>query len=224
MFCCCLNSKDATAQQTEPTKTKKKEDDTAKAAYAPPPPLNNPVTSPVHTVSAPPIAAPAPAPSSSRTRTSTPRAPAPAPVAASPRPYQMVAPKNDFTGKFETIKKLGAGAYGDVFAAKELSTGNHVAIKMVQKKKLGKDEDQLLHTEVSILMSLSHPNIISCYDFYADSKKYVIVLEMVTGGELFDKIVEKNSYSELDARNVILFLLSSIKHCHDNDVVHRLLR
>ena len=68
---------------------------------------------------------------------------------------------------------------------------------------------------------MDHPNIIKMFDFYEESKMYYIVTEMMTGGELFDRIVEKEFYSERDAQRVVATLASALKYCHDKGVVHR---
>jgi serine/threonine protein kinase len=46
-------------------------------------------------------------------------------------------------------------------------------------------------------------------------------MEIVNGGELFDRIVKKTFYNEKEARDLIAILLSAIKHCHDRHIVHR---
>ncbi|KAG5179818.1 kinase-like domain-containing protein [Tribonema minus] len=92
-------------------------------------------------------------------------------------------------------------------------------------KRLGRmhtlaDEAALKH-EVRLLTRLRHPHIVEMLGFYRDAKFYYIVMEVVRGGELFDRIVKKQSYSEKEARDVLRVLLGAIKYCHDQNVVHR---
>lgn len=89
--------------------------------------------------------------------------------------------------------------------------------KQPQKPK----EDDNLRKEVDILRQLKHPNIVSCLDFYEDANSFHVVMEFLQGGEVFDKLVQKQHYSELEARELVLVLLNAIKYCHDRSIVHR---
>lgn len=62
---------------------------------------------------------------------------------------------------------------------------------MVDRAKLTPEDDAALKDEVSILRNLQHDHIVRIFDFYQDSRKYYLVLEICVGGELFDRIVEK---------------------------------
>lgn len=68
---------------------------------------------------------------------------------------------------------------------------------------------------------MHHPNIMTLREFFVESEYYYLVTEFVSGGELFDRIVEKTFYSEKEARDLVKILLGAIKYCHDQDVVHR---
>jgi calcium/calmodulin-dependent protein kinase I len=110
------------------------------------------------------------------------------------------------------------------FPKKELSC-DQVAIKCIDYKKLQKDPDGEadLMREKAILMEIDHVNIIKCFDFYVDgtNKMYWMVLEIVNGGELFDRIQDKTTYNENEARSTILLLLDSLAYLHDNRIAHR---
>jgi serine/threonine protein kinase len=94
-------------------------------------------------------------------------------------------------------------------------------VKIVHKQPDKPKDDELLRQEVSILRSLDHPNIVKCYDFYEDDKDFYVVMEKLDGGEVFDKLTQKNYYNEFEARELILVLLNAIKYCHDRGIVHR---
>jgi len=78
-----------------------------------------------------------------------------------------------------------------------------------------------LETEVSILKKVQHPNIIALKEFIDTPKKLYLVMELVTGGELFNKIIELGSYTEAVASKCIQKVLSAVKYLHDMGVVHR---
>jgi len=68
---------------------------------------------------------------------------------------------------------------------------------------------------------LSHPNIVQLYDVYDSAEYLSIVLELVTGGELFDHIVSRGHFSETDASKLIKQLLEALSYLHDNGIAHR---
>lgn len=86
---------------------------------------------------------------------------------------------------------LGSGAFGKVFLASSVADADFkVAIKVISKKKIGDEIDQLLD-EINILKSLDHPNIVKYYETYENQKYMYIVMEYCPGGELFDVIAQK---------------------------------
>lgn len=67
----------------------------------------------------------------------------------------------------------------------------------------------------------THPHIISLKDFCQDAKHYYIIEELAEGGELFDAILNRKSYSEREAQNVVRTLLYTLRFCHEKGIVHR---
>lgn len=82
---------------------------------------------------------------------------------------------------------LGTGAYGTVVKATHLITKQVRACKKIPKKKIKKLDR--FETEVKILQTLDHPNIIKLYEYFEDKLNVYLVTEMCSGGELFDKII-----------------------------------
>jgi serine/threonine protein kinase len=68
---------------------------------------------------------------------------------------------------------------------------------------------------------MKHPHIIRLYDFFVTPLTYYLVMEKMSGGELFDRIVAKAYYNEKEARNVCKILIEAVGHCHSNKVAHR---
>jgi len=120
-------------------------------------------------------------------------------------------------------KVLGSGAFGKVFlTTNKVDTSIKVAIKVLDKEKLKENIDCIME-EVAILNTLDHPNIVKYYETYDDNKYIYLVMEYITGGQLFDKITtQKNqNFSEHDACNYMRELFSSINHCHAQGIIHR---
>jgi len=100
-------------------------------------------------------------------------------------------------------------------------TKEEVAIKIIDRKNVGKDYEKNLRMEMEILKKVHHPNIIELQEMVEAGDKLYFVMELVTGGELFDRIVEKGSYSEEDARILVRKIVSAIEYLHDKNIAHR---
>lgn len=121
--------------------------------------------------------------------------------------------------KFE--EELGAGSFAVVKSAVNKKTGEVVAVKIIDRKEMQEDDEVALQSEIEILSSLEHPNVVKMYEVFDESDYMYIVLECMTGGELFDRIVEKESYSEKEAADTILPIVDAIRYCHDTGIIHR---
>ncbi|XP_064604220.1 calcium/calmodulin-dependent protein kinase type 1-like [Liolophura sinensis] len=120
-----------------------------------------------------------------------------------------------------TDKTLGTGAFSEVILAKDkLEAGNFVAVKIINRNGL-KGKEESLENEIQVLRRLRHPNIVQLLDVYEDKHRVYLVMELVTGGELFDRIVEKGSYTEKDASQLIKQVLEAVDFMHERGVVHR---
>jgi calcium-dependent protein kinase len=80
---------------------------------------------------------------------------------------------------------------------------------------------ELLLTEISILSKLTHPSIMQIYEVFEDNANVYIVSEFCKGGELFDMISKKGSFSEEDASKITKQILSAVCYAHQNGIVHR---
>ena len=83
------------------------------------------------------------------------------------------------------------------------------------------EERESFKTEMATLKKLDHPNILKLYEVFEDSKKYFLVTEYCKGGELFDEIKRRVTFSEQDAAHIISQLLKGIVYCHGLGIVHR---
>jgi len=129
--------------------------------------------------------------------------------------------KDEITKYYEIGGKLGTGSFAVVKQATRKSDGKQFAIKIIKKSKLNPDELAVVHDEVEIMHKVDHPNCVKLYEMFETSKKLYMVLELLTGGELFDRIVAKGSYSEKEASLLIRDIAGAIKYLHSIGVVHR---
>jgi len=68
---------------------------------------------------------------------------------------------------------------------------------------------------------MDHPNIIKLYETFEDSRNVYMITELCTGGELFDKIIQKGFFSEEEARIVFKQMILALNYCHSQQVAHR---
>lgn len=124
-------------------------------------------------------------------------------------------------GKYELGKFVGCGAFAKVYHARNIRTGESVAIKVVSKQKVAKGNLAAhVKREISIMRRLRHPNIVKLFEVLATKSKIYFVLEFAKGGELFTKVC-KGRFSEDLSRRYFQQLISAIGFCHSHGVFHR---
>nr|XP_020743151.1 calcium/calmodulin-dependent protein kinase type 1 isoform X1 [Odocoileus virginianus texanus]XP_020743152.1 calcium/calmodulin-dependent protein kinase type 1 isoform X1 [Odocoileus virginianus texanus] len=115
---------------------------------------------------------------------------------------------------------LGTGAFSEVILAEDKRTQKLVAIKCISKKALEGKEGSM-ENEIAVLHKIKHPNIVALDDIYESGGHLYLIMQLVSGGELFDRIVEKGFYTERDASRLIFQVLDAVKYLHDLGIVHR---
>ncbi|KAJ3586328.1 hypothetical protein NHX12_012728 [Muraenolepis orangiensis] len=115
-------------------------------------------------------------------------------------------------GVFEFMEELGSGAFSEVYMVKERKTGKLFAMKCVKKKQ---KRDLNLENEIAVLRNLE--------DFYESRSHYYLIMQLVSGGELFDRILDRGVYSEMDASRVIRQVLQAVGFLHQSGVPENLL-
>ena len=95
-------------------------------------------------------------------------------------------------------------------------------MKCIKKATLTAEDLAAIDVEVKAMELLNnHPNFVHMYEMFAEKDYFFIVLELISGGELFDRICEKEKYSEREAREIIRQLTNAIAYMHAHGVVHR---
>lgn len=125
-----------------------------------------------------------------------------------------------FFKKYELGKVLGTGAFSEVKVAINRQTREKFAVKIIDKSKC-KGKENMIDTEISILSKVHHENIVQLYDLYQIENKIYLVMELVTGGELFDDIVRRGKYTESDAAKIVQKILLAIDYLHGMGIAHR---
>ncbi|KAH7834169.1 hypothetical protein Vadar_013340 [Vaccinium darrowii] len=126
-------------------------------------------------------------------------------------------------GKYEFGKLLGYGAFAKVYHAKNLRTGQSVAIKVISKQKvLERGLTEHVKREISIMRQLRHhPHIVRLYEVLATKAKIYLLLEFAKGGELLAEVNKAGRFSEDLSRKYFQQLISALRYCHSRGVFHR---
>ncbi|XP_017292926.1 death-associated protein kinase 2 [Kryptolebias marmoratus] len=119
---------------------------------------------------------------------------------------------------------LGSGHFGQVRKVRDKTTGTFWAGKFLKIRKsacshLGLERSGV-EQEVEILQALKHPNIVNLKDVFESRSEVVLILELVSGGELFDFIAEKENLLESEAIEFITQILEGLKFMHSNNIAH----
>lgn len=131
----------------------------------------------------------------------------------------IIKPSRDFKKLYKTVKKLGEGAFAEVFLAENKETGQQVACKIIDRSAM--ESPKHLWNELKIQHMLDHPHIVHLKEAFASNNHVVLVLEYAQGGELYDKLVEEDTYSEKTALDIISTLIDTLEYLHSNGVAHR---
>ncbi|KAH1057675.1 hypothetical protein J1N35_035740 [Gossypium stocksii] len=125
-------------------------------------------------------------------------------------------------GKYEIGRTIGEGTFAKVKFAQNTETGESVAMKVLDRSTIIKHKmvDQIKR-EISIMKLVRHPYVVRLHEVMASRTKIYIILEFITGGELFDKIVHKGRLSEAEARRFFQQLIDGVEYCHSKGVYHR---
>ncbi|EPY50633.1 CAMK/CAMK1 protein kinase Srk1 [Schizosaccharomyces cryophilus OY26] len=132
---------------------------------------------------------------------------------------------------YTLLSKTGDGAFSNVYKAIHNTTGEKVAVKVVQRahpidpnnpgRRQGVESHNILK-EIQLMRRVRHPNIIQLLDFFQTPEYFFLILELAEGGELFHQIVRLTYFSEELARHVIIQTAHAIRYLHEDcGMVHR---
>ena len=141
-------------------------------------------------------------------------------MAAAP-PWPAHAAVADITKQYTPGRKLGAGANGIVFEATRIAKKQLVAIKVYKKGNLPAKELEDLQTEIALLRRLSHPHLVGFIEMLHDAAHVYLVLEHLSGGDLFDVLHDHGALDEGHARVTFAQCLLAVEYLHALAVVHR---
>ncbi|MCI4377765.1 hypothetical protein PGIGA_G00207050 [Pangasianodon gigas] len=137
----------------------------------------------------------------------------------------MAAFRQEDVEKFyEMGEELGSGQFAIVRKCREKSTGVEYAAKFIKKRRLSSSRRGVsreeIEREVNILREIQHSNIITLHDIFENKTDVILILELVSGGELFDFLAEKESLSEEEATQFLKQILDGVHYLHSKHIAH----
>ncbi|XP_065516689.1 serine/threonine-protein kinase H1-like isoform X2 [Lathamus discolor] len=123
------------------------------------------------------------------------------------------------TAKYDIKALIGRGSFSHVVRVEHRATKQPYAIKMIETKY--REGREVCESELSVLRRVRHTNIIQLIEVFETQDCVYMVMELATGGELFDRIIAKGSFTERDATRVLQMVLDGVKYLHMLGITHR---
>lgn len=127
----------------------------------------------------------------------------------------------DVTEDYDLIEEIGQGQYAIVHRGEKLEEpdqGKVVAIKLINKKASGMT---VTDKEIAVMMRIDNPNCVKLHAVYETEDEVQMVLELLEGADLFDRIVNKAKYPENEAKQLMKKVIEGVKYLHDKSIMHR---
>ena len=124
---------------------------------------------------------------------------------------------NRVTDKYDIKALIGKGSFSRVVRVENKITKEPFAIKMIDAQQ-GKE---VVESELNVLRRVHHTYIIQLNEVFESKEKIYMVMQLATGGELFDRIIAKGTFTERDATRVLQMVLDGLRYLHDLGITHR---
>jgi calcium/calmodulin-dependent protein kinase I len=143
------------------------------------------------------------------------------PAASSQRPLQRCRVR--FHDMYDMGMQIRTGSCATVWECRSKKTQEIFAVKVIRRANLTSSDDEVVLNEVAMMQALSGRNkhVVELLDFYEEQEFFFMVMEKMEGGDVFDRIVSLNQYSENDARDLVLVLLQAVGGMHKQGICHR---
>ena len=130
--------------------------------------------------------------------------------------------EREFLTDYELFVRLRSGSYGTVYTTRHKKTNEEFAVKVIDRQKLKTKDDLATFREISIMKDLIEVNnIVKLIDVYVTPKNFHIVQFYAKGGDVFDRLAKRVSYSEMDARTLSVTLMKTMREMHELKICHR---
>jgi protein serine kinase H len=122
--------------------------------------------------------------------------------------------------KYEVLSVIGKGSFSQVIRVQHRVTRQYFAVKLVSSDS-GYLDINAVNNELTILSRVQHPYVIRLEEVFRSTSKLFIVMELASGGEMYDRVVSKGRYTEVEARQAVRMLLNGLSYLHSLHITHR---
>jgi len=136
--------------------------------------------------------------------------------------------KERFNTVYEMHDKINEGSVATVYECSNRKTNERYAVKIIEressdvnKKKGNYMKEEAVLQEVAVMQNLDHKHIVKLIDFFEEEDQYYLVIDLLRGGDVFDRIIDIEQYTEKDARDLAKVLLKAIQYLHEKGIAHR---
>ncbi|KAI3381160.1 hypothetical protein SNEBB_009536 [Seison nebaliae] len=133
---------------------------------------------------------------------------------------KQISSVDDINDYYSIGKQLGDGNFAVVKYCTDRFNQNEYAMKIIDKKKM-KGKEHFIQTEIELMKGCNHPNICRLYEHYEIGSEVYLLMELVSGGDLFDEISKVIKFSEHDSSTMIYDLTKALYYLHSRNIVHR---
>lgn len=118
-------------------------------------------------------------------------------------------------------KKIGEGSYGSVRKCTSKATKQQLAVKSISKSHMKEGYYERFQQEIAIMKVMDHPNILKLHESFEDHRNIYLIIELCSGGELFERIIDSGHFTESQAATVVQHMLRAVFYMHENKICHR---
>ncbi|KAJ8010288.1 hypothetical protein DPEC_G00073480 [Dallia pectoralis] len=123
------------------------------------------------------------------------------------------------TARYDIKALIGRGSYSRVVRVEHRATRQPFAIKMMEVE--AEEGREVCESELGVLRRVSHPNVVQLVEVFQSPRRIYMVLELATGGELFDRVIAKGQFTERDAARALQMALNGVAYLHSLGITHR---
>eukprot|EP00441_Pelagodinium_beii_P038509 CAMPEP_0197632012 /NCGR_PEP_ID=MMETSP1338-20131121/8966_1 /TAXON_ID=43686 ORGANISM="Pelagodinium beii, Strain RCC1491" /NCGR_SAMPLE_ID=MMETSP1338 /ASSEMBLY_ACC=CAM_ASM_000754 /LENGTH=282 /DNA_ID=CAMNT_0043203559 /DNA_START=92 /DNA_END=937 /DNA_ORIENTATION=- len=121
----------------------------------------------------------------------------------------------DFYDLPHAVMAFRDGGYGVMHKATKKSSAQQVGVKKISKSRVMRER---FEAEISIMKSLSHPNINQLFETFQDERNFFMVLELCLGDDLFNAIIDRGKFSEIGAKHCMRQIFQGVGYCHERRI------
>lgn len=130
--------------------------------------------------------------------------------------------ERELAGQYQVVRLLGRGGMGAVYLARDVALHRHVAIKVLRRDLVQRDEArERFRREARLSAQLNHPSIVPLYDFGESPRMMYMVMRYVYGESLGDRLREAGCVAAKEAAEILAGLATALEYAHGQGVVHR---